>query len=128
MGVQIELPSQVPIFIINVYLPSTNITMDVYREHIGYLQTLTDWLSERGILIICGDLNGQLGPMYSTRAGVFQNARGTHISQFLDNNNMYSTISHINCMGPVATCFPIDPCYRPSQIDHYNQSRCVSSC
>ena len=118
MGVQIHLENQSPIFIINVYMPSTNTSLLEYKQSIESLQIVTDFLYDKGLLLLCGDFNGQLGPKWGHRAGYFQNLRGGVLESFLFYNNMVSLISDEACGGPICTYWPNDTAYRPSQIDH----------
>jgi exonuclease III len=61
MAIRIDSSDSDPIFVINVYLPSTNYTTDQYRECITDWQITLEWLSNEGTVISCGDFNGQLG-------------------------------------------------------------------
>ena len=68
VAIRIDLPNREPLFVINVYLPSTNMTIAYYRECISELQIINDWLSPNGTIIFSGNLNGQLGPQHSPSA------------------------------------------------------------
>ena len=118
MGIRIDTTNQRPIFIINVYMPSTSHSIDEYRHVMDLLQVVIDYTFDNSVLYICGDFNGQLGPTWGIRAGPFCNPRGAVLGELLKYNNMISTVADPVCKGPVCTYWPDDDWHRPSQIDH----------
>ena len=61
MGICCDLNNSVPLFILSVYLPSSNHNIDEYDEYLDYLWALYDSLSAKGIVVAVGDFNGDLG-------------------------------------------------------------------
>ena len=121
-------PCVLSVFIVNVYMPTTNVSIDHYRESIADLQIIVDWLSDDGIILMCGDFNGQLGGQCGPRSNSFTNVRGSVLYDFIAYNNMFSSITQESCSGPVYTCWPGDTSYNPSQIDHFIISYDFSQC
>ena len=104
-------PCVFPAFIVNIYMPTTNVSIDHYRESIADLQIIVDWLSDDGIILMCGDFNGQLGGQCGPRSNSFTNVRGSVLYDFIAYNNMFSSITQESCSGPVHTCWPGDTSY-----------------
>ena len=129
MVVKISPQNTAPIFIVNAYLPSTNMSIYDYRESITEWNIILEWLSISGVVISCGDFNGQLGPQWGNRAGQKTNVRGTTLGQFLRDNQLLSTVSHSSCSGPIYTCIPGNTEISPSQLDHFIiDKQCMSRC
>ena len=118
-AIRVDMPNEAPLFIVNVYLPTTNTHINEYRDCIHDLQVIVDWLTSEGMLIIYGDFNGQYGLRKGRRSSLPTSARGTVLREFLAYNNMYSTVCDEQCEGPIYTCWPGDSSYNPSQIDHF---------
>ena len=103
-----------------------------YRDCLSDTQIIIDWLDADGIIILCGDFNGQIGVQWGSHVMGSVNSRGSILSDFMVTNNMYSAISHASCSGPVYTCLPGDASYNPSQLDHFiiktDNMSCVKQC
>ena len=69
MMVRLDFPGANPVFVINVYLPTTNRTICEYSNCIHDLQILIEWISDLGTFTICGDFNGQ----FSSNKGTCSN-------------------------------------------------------
>ena len=126
-------PCVLSVFIVNVYMPTTNVSIDHYRESIADLKIIVDWLSDDGIILMCGDFNGQLGGQCGPISNSFTNVRGSVLYDFIYDcmiiyNNMFSSITQESCFGPVYTCWPGHTSYNPSQIDHFIISYDFSQC
>ena len=119
MAIRIEPHDSKPIFVINVYMPSTNMTVDAYRECISELTIILEWASALGTCVTCGDFNGQLVSTRGSRAGANANVRGAILNELLSDNNMYSTVAHESCIGPWYTWLASDTSVMPSQLDHF---------
>ena len=61
VGIRCEFGNNDPLFILSVYLPSSSHQMDMFNECLHYLWALYDSLSAKGLVIIIGNLNGDLG-------------------------------------------------------------------
>ena len=117
--VRVDIPNEDTICLVNVYMPTTNTSIEFYRDSISDLQIIVDWLMSVGVVIICGDLNAGLSTKFGNRANPVANARGIILEEFLYYNNMYSTVSDNRCNGPKCTYHPMDVNYLSSQIDHF---------
>jgi endonuclease/exonuclease/phosphatase family metal-dependent hydrolase len=116
MGISMQVNGMVPIYIINVYLPSSNYPMECYREVCSLLHVVCETYAGKGILILAGDFNGQIN---SERFGPRINTRGYCLQEIMTFHNLYSTVSHGTCAGPVYTYLPDSDLIFPSQIDHF---------
>ena len=83
MGICVKSLGMKPIYIFNVYLPSTNTPMSEYISVTNTLQVLYDTYVDKGFVVIMGDLNAQLGPEWGPRAGINQSDRGKVLHDFL---------------------------------------------
>ena len=119
MAIQFLPKNGLPVYFINIYLPTTNLTMEDYRECLTEWDILLEWLSAKGHVVSCGDFNGQLGPKWGIRAGPKASPRGAVLSSFLKSHHMFSTIANQSCTGPVFTYLPGDQDASPSQLDHF---------
>ena len=119
IGICVNYPNQLPIFIINVYFPASSCDISMYIDCLNMLQIIVDQYSSQGVVIVAGDINGQLGPAPMRRPGTCQNERGKYFNDFLFYNQMFSTVSDISCKGPLFTYYPDYILNKPSQIDHF---------
>ena len=60
VGIRCDLNNSVPLFILSVYLPSSNHNIDEYDEYLDYLWALYDSLSAKSIVVAMGDFNSDL--------------------------------------------------------------------
>ena len=116
MGICVQSKNVMPLYIFNVYMPTTNLSIDDYRDHISMLQLVYDEFSQRGHIIIMGDFNAQLGPDCGVRSGPRQSIRGNQLYEFILYNDAFSLVTDSICTGPVFT-YGCDSS-TPSQIDH----------
>ena len=127
MGIQILSRGHEPIFLFNVYLPSTNASLSEYQNILDMVQIAYDTYFGRGVVLLAGDFNAQIGSNCNRRAGVVQNIRGNYLEAFLTHNNMYSLVSGNICTGPLYTYWSDNNNGVSSQIDHFivaNDHRC----
>ena len=61
MSIKCEFVNCRPLFILAVYLPSTNHALEEFKECFDYLWALYDSLPADGFVILLGDFNGYLG-------------------------------------------------------------------
>ena len=59
-----RLPGYDTSYILGVYLPSSSLSTEVYGKYFNYMWALYDSLSSRGVVLIMGDFNGDLGTLY----------------------------------------------------------------
>ena len=88
VGIRCEFGNNDPLFILGVYLPLSSHQMDVFNECLDYLWALYDSLSDKGLVIIMGDLNGDLGNSLGERGKYEPNDRGLKILDFINFFNL----------------------------------------
>ena len=119
VGIVLQRQEQLPVYIFTVYMPSTNATMDDYQQILDILQVIYDTFFEKGIIVISGDFNAQLGSNKTgRRQGVEQNIRGKILEQYMMRNNLCSLVVDQLCTGPMYTYWSDNNTDRASQIDH----------
>ena len=60
MGIQYNFPNKNLLFVLGVYLPSSNAKLEEFQEYFDFLRVLYYSLSARGYVLIFGDLNGDI--------------------------------------------------------------------
>ncbi|MEW8546461.1 MAG: reverse transcriptase domain-containing protein, partial [Candidatus Thiodiazotropha sp.] len=114
IGIKYEICTDNIIFFFQTYLPCTNHSMDVYREYIDKLQNIISLYSERGMVVIMGDINTHLS--LSGQQGR-PNNRGMYFNTLLRENNMISVNTLELCRGADSTFVTYDGRFE-SLIDH----------
>ena len=71
-------------FILAVYLPSSNHALEEFKECLDYLWALYDSLSADGFVILLGDFNGDLGNSLGDKGKKEPNDRGLLLFDFAD--------------------------------------------
>ena len=84
-------------------MPTTNLSIDDYRDHISMLQLVYDEFSQSGHIITMGDFNAQLGPECGVRSGPRQSIRGNQLYECILYNDAFSLVTDSICTGPVFT-------------------------
>ena len=67
MEIKCEFSGCRPLFILGVYLPSSNHTLDEFQECLDLLWALYESLSADGFVIVLGDVNGDFGNCLGVR-------------------------------------------------------------
>ena len=67
VGIKCEFSGCRQLFILGVYLPSSNHTLDEFQECLDLLWALYESLSADGFVIVLGDVNGDLGNCLGVR-------------------------------------------------------------
>ena len=62
--------------LLSVYLPSSNSTIDEFKEYLDFLWALYDSLSDKGHVPVSGDFNGDLGDSLGDKGKYPPNQRG----------------------------------------------------
>ena len=70
VGIQCNFPNKNLLFVLGVYLPSSNAKLEEFQEYFDHLWALYDSLSARGYVLILGDLNGDLGNSLAIKAAM----------------------------------------------------------
>ena len=124
VGIRCDLNNSVPLFILSVYLPSSNHNIDEYDEYLDYLWALYDSLSAKGIVVAMGDFNGDLGNSLGNRGTVNPNQRGVKLLDFANYFNLCPTNLLSTCEGPLETYFSHCERYK-STIDYIFLPNCL---
>ena len=94
-------------------MPASSRHFDVYYETLDILESLVSVYSEKGRVMIIGDLNVKIsGPRYHFP----RNDRSTLIETFLNRNNLVSVNVQTDCKGPEYTFGPVTG--NCTMIDH----------
>ncbi|MEW8562290.1 MAG: hypothetical protein AB2541_09300, partial [Candidatus Thiodiazotropha sp.] len=67
VGIKYEINTTCSIYLIQVYLPCSNHSIENFRDYFDRLQNIIHYYSEKGLVILMGDMNTYL-PWLSTRA------------------------------------------------------------
>ena len=103
MGIQCDFPEYDTLYILGVYLTSSSHNTEVYDEYFDYLWALYESLSSRGMVLIMGNFNGDLGNSPGDKGKRKPNLRGLKLLDFAN----YINLSPVNlmkmCTGPLET-------------------------
>ena len=117
VGIKCEFSGCRPLFILGVYLPSSNHTLDEFQECLDLLWALYESLSADGFVIVLGDVNGDFGNCLGVRGKKEPNVRGKLLIDFANFFNVCPVNLLSSCSGPLETY--IFHCGRfRSTIDH----------
>ena len=105
MGIHCHFNNSVPLFILSVYLPSSNNNIDEYDEYLDYLWALCDSLSAKCIAVAIGDFNVDLVNSLGNRGTVNPNPRGVKLLDFANYFKLCPTNLLRICEGPLVTYF-----------------------
>ena len=72
------------LFILAVYLPSSNHALEEFKECLNHLWAFYDSLSADGFVILLGDFNGDLGNSFGDKGKKEPNDRGFLLLDFAD--------------------------------------------
>ena len=117
MAIKIQTTGNEPLFVIIVYLPSSNYPLSEYDDALSVLSNVHAYCSDRGRVLVLGDMNGQLGQIGGARCPLGQSVRGGRLHNFMEEHNLVSLVSHTMCTGPVVTYTGYDD-QHGTQIDH----------
>ena len=76
VGIRCDFDTCDPLFILSVYLPSSNSTVDEFKEYLDFLWALYDSLSDKGHVLVLDDFNGDLGDSLGDTEKYPPNQRG----------------------------------------------------
>ena len=128
IGIQIKYSQESYMYLFQVYLPSRNHVLDVYKNCVEELENILSMYTDKGIVIIMGDMNAQIFPRtFASRI----DSRDKFFRDFIEYNNMVSVSSMDIRTGPNSTFVSFDG-KSESHIDHilvpYEKSDLISSC
>ena len=104
IGIKFEVNTGNCIYFIQVYLPCSKHSIEVYREYVDKLQNILYLFSEKGIIMI-GDFNLHLPEANS--GGRIDN-RSLCFNSLLRENNIFSINTSQLCTGPRCTFVTYD--------------------
>ena len=84
VGIQCNFPNKNLLFILGVYLPSSNAKLKEFQKYFDHVWALYDSLSARGYVLILGDLNGDLGNSLGDKGNYESNQRGLKLLDLAD--------------------------------------------
>ena len=96
------------LFVLAVYLPSSNCPTETFQETLDLLWAVHDHFCNQGIKVILGDFNGALGYLCGERISSEPNDRGRLILEFLNFFNLKAVNFDSVCTGPIDTFFSFD--------------------
>ena len=102
------LDSHEPMFILAVYLSSSNHSPDEFHETLDLLWALYEYYCDQGITLVLGDFNGALGYLRGDRISSEPSARGKLINEFLNYFNLFAANLDNVCSGPLDTFYSDD--------------------
>ena len=105
VGILCDFDNCDPLFILSAYLPSSNRTIDEFKECLDFLWALYDSLSDK----TCGDFNGDLGDSLGDKGKYPPNQRGSKPLDFANYFNFCPANFLSNCDGPLETYLYIRP-------------------
>ena len=88
VGIQCDFPGYDTLYILGVYLLSSSHNTEVYDEYFDYLWALYESLSSRGMVLIMGDFNGDLGNSLGDKGKREANPRGLKLLDFANYFNL----------------------------------------
>ena len=127
VGIKCKFPGCKPLFILSVYMPSSNHALDEYREYLDFLWALYyDSLSADSFVLVMGDLNGDLGNFLGDKGLKEPNERGKLLLDFSNYFNLCPINLLTICDGPLETYFSHCGKYR-STIDYIFLPNCLQN-
>ena len=124
VGIRCEFGNNDRLFILGVYLPSSSHQMDVFNECLDYLWALYDSLSAKCLVIIMGDLNGDLGNSLGGPGKYETNDRGFKILDFINFFNLCPANLLPTSCGPLETFVAHSGRYK-STLDYILLPNCL---
>ena len=103
VGIKCEFSGCRPLFILGVYLPSGNHTLDEFQECLDLLWALYESLSADGFVIVLGDVNGDFGNCLGVRGKKEPNMRVKLLIDFANFFNVCPVNILSSCSGPLET-------------------------
>ena len=107
VGAKFVLDSHEPLFILAVYFPSSNHSLDEFRETLDLLWSLYEYYCDQGITLVLGDFNRSLGYLGGDRISFEPSARRELINEFLNYFNLFAVNLDNICSGPLFTLFTL---------------------
>ena len=103
VGIQHACPKGDYLFFLAVYFPSSNHSMEEFRETPDLLWFICDSYSMQGVITVMGDFNCHLGHLCGGRSTSNPDGRGKLIYDFLNHFNLFLVNLDDRSTGPVET-------------------------
>ena len=103
IGIRYDFDNCDPLFILSVYLPSSNSTIDEFKEYLDFLWALYDSLSDKGHVLVSVDFNRDLGDSLGHKGKYPPNQCGSKLLDFANYFNLFLANLLSNCDGPLET-------------------------
>ena len=114
IGLQYQISENTFIYVIEVYLPSANHSMEDFETYLCKLQDILSMYADRGTLVVMGDFNAHLNGRTFVK---FHDRRSKLLKQLLSVNNLLSVNTLPLCTGASTTFVSYSGEYT-SLIDH----------
>ena len=92
-------------FFFQLYLPYVNHPISTFREYVDSLQNITSLYSDKGLIILMGDINIY---MPTTCFRDKPDDRSIYSNTFLQQNNLISVNTLDSCTGAKSTSVTVD--------------------
>ncbi|XP_069138863.1 uncharacterized protein [Argopecten irradians] len=126
----LQLENRSHVFVIGTLMPSTNVSIGVYKETLEHISDLLDKYSQYGHVIIAGDFNAQISKQFGSKNHLRPNDRGEILEPFIVDKDLVSINSQAWANGGTSTF--VSKTGNGSLIDHmFIESRrvdCVEEC
>ena len=103
VGIQCDFPGYDTLYILGVDFPSSSLNTEVYDEYFDYMWALYESLSSRGMVLIMGDFNGDLGNSLGDKGKHEPNLCGLKLLDFANYFNLCPVNLMRMCTGPLET-------------------------
>ena len=120
VGIKCNFPNLLSIFVLAVYLPSSNHHDEDFSEYLDLLWSLYDSLSTESLVVVMGDLNADMGNAIGDKSAREPSRRGEKLLEFVHYFNLFQ-----NCIDPLDTFFSTCGRFR-STIDYILLPNCWS--
>lgn len=101
--IKVTMPGESCLFIVGVYFPSANHSMEEFRRHTDLLEDTINQLCDQGMIIVLGDFNCHIGKYGGPRGLDRQNVRGRELIKIMQRQCLSSVNSQTLCTGPIGT-------------------------
>ena len=113
-GIQFRISQQLHFYILQVYAPSSNHPVQVYRDFLDYLRAIISMYCHNGLVVVLGDFNAHLqGGRYIKPT----DDRGSYLLDLMNYHNLVSLNTLPLCSGAAASFVSYDGNHE-SLIDH----------
>ena len=102
-GIQVSTPLGITISVIGVYMPSSDVSHEVYVSYLNDIDSLLSSLPTDNPVLVIGDLNCHLGHLGGNRSRDEPNSRGVLWKELLDKHSMFVASLSVLSSGPLHT-------------------------